>query len=94
MGDTTNNAVAPIAAGPVVASPVDTRSPYYVHPSDHPGLHFVTQPLTENGDNFFAGAVAFSPLSSPKTSLDLSMARFRCLLQTMLISKLGFNAMH
>ena len=28
-------------------------SPYYLHPSYHPGLIFVTHPLSENGDNYF-----------------------------------------
>ncbi|KAK3034320.1 hypothetical protein RJ639_032660 [Escallonia herrerae] len=32
---------------------IDTKSPFYLHPSDHPGLIFVTQPLSENGENYF-----------------------------------------
>ncbi|KAK3007090.1 hypothetical protein RJ639_016141 [Escallonia herrerae] len=32
---------------------IDTKSPFYLHPSDHPGLIFVTQPLSENGKNYF-----------------------------------------
>ncbi|KAK3015420.1 hypothetical protein RJ639_007492 [Escallonia herrerae] len=37
-----------------IAKPtIDTSSPYYLHPSDHPGLIFVTHPLSESGDNYF-----------------------------------------
>lgn len=32
---------------------IDTNSPYYLHHSDHPGLIFVTHPLSENGENYF-----------------------------------------
>ncbi|KAK2988480.1 hypothetical protein RJ640_003759 [Escallonia rubra] len=32
---------------------IDTKSLFYLHPSDHPGLIFVTQPLSENGENYF-----------------------------------------
>ncbi|KAK2965994.1 hypothetical protein RJ640_012349 [Escallonia rubra] len=32
---------------------IDTKSPFYLHPSDHPGLIFVTQSLSENGENYF-----------------------------------------
>ncbi|KAK3010177.1 hypothetical protein RJ639_010762 [Escallonia herrerae] len=32
---------------------IDTKSPFYLHPSDHPVLIFVTQPLSENGENYF-----------------------------------------
>ncbi|KAJ7950833.1 UBN2_3 domain-containing protein [Quillaja saponaria] len=28
-------------------------SPYYLHPSDHPGLVFIMHPLAENGENYF-----------------------------------------
>ncbi|KAJ8765434.1 hypothetical protein K2173_013192 [Erythroxylum novogranatense] len=32
---------------------IDTKSPFYLHPSDHPGLVFVTQTLRENGENYY-----------------------------------------
>ncbi|XP_060195432.1 uncharacterized protein LOC132624710 [Lycium barbarum] len=32
---------------------VADASPYSLHPSDHPGLIFVTDPLSENGENYF-----------------------------------------
>ncbi|KAK2988883.1 hypothetical protein RJ640_000243 [Escallonia rubra] len=32
---------------------IDTKSPFYLHLSDHPGLIFVTQSLSENGENYF-----------------------------------------
>ncbi|KAK3034764.1 hypothetical protein RJ639_032277 [Escallonia herrerae] len=38
---------------------VDTTSPYYLHPSDHPSLIFVTQPLSESGDNYFTWRRSF-----------------------------------
>ena len=28
-------------------------SPYYLHPSDHPSLIFVTHPLGEDGNSYF-----------------------------------------
>ncbi|KAK3031475.1 hypothetical protein RJ639_035510 [Escallonia herrerae] len=43
--------LAPIANVQNIA--IDTKSPFYLHPSDHPGLIFVTQPLSENGENYF-----------------------------------------
>ncbi|KAK2998186.1 hypothetical protein RJ639_014191 [Escallonia herrerae] len=38
---------------------VDTTSPYYLHPCDHPGLIFVTHPLSERGDNYFTWRRSF-----------------------------------
>ena len=38
---------------------VDTNSPYHLHPSDHPGLIFVTHPFSENGENYFTWSLAF-----------------------------------
>ncbi|KAK3016455.1 hypothetical protein RJ639_007810 [Escallonia herrerae] len=32
---------------------INTKSPFYLHLSDHPGLIFVTQPLSENRENYF-----------------------------------------
>ncbi|KAK3038370.1 hypothetical protein RJ639_030270 [Escallonia herrerae] len=43
--------LAPVANVQNIA--IDTKSPFYLHPSDHPGLIFVTQPLSENGENYF-----------------------------------------
>ncbi|KAK3001019.1 hypothetical protein RJ639_020679 [Escallonia herrerae] len=43
--------LAPVANVQNIA--IDTKSPFYLHPSDHPGLIFVTQPLSENGENHF-----------------------------------------
>ncbi|KAK3033582.1 hypothetical protein RJ639_032430 [Escallonia herrerae] len=43
--------LAPIANVQNIA--IDTKSPFYLHPSDYPGLIFVTQPLSENGENYF-----------------------------------------
>ncbi|KAK2996942.1 hypothetical protein RJ639_024876 [Escallonia herrerae] len=46
-----------VGMGNVVASygkKIEVDSPYYLHPSDHPGLVFVTHPLTENGENYFS----------------------------------------
>ncbi|KAK2984094.1 hypothetical protein RJ640_017713 [Escallonia rubra] len=45
-----------LAMGNIVAGygkAIEVNSPYYLHPSDHPGLVFVTPPLTENGENYF-----------------------------------------
>ncbi|KAK3009588.1 hypothetical protein RJ639_014724 [Escallonia herrerae] len=45
-----------VGMGNVVAGygkAIEVDSPYYLHPSDHPGLVFVTHPLTENGENYF-----------------------------------------
>ncbi|KAK3030702.1 hypothetical protein RJ639_034878 [Escallonia herrerae] len=45
-----------VSMGNVVADygkAVEVDSPYYLHPSDHLGLVFVTHPLTENGENYF-----------------------------------------
>ncbi|KAK3021248.1 hypothetical protein RJ639_047520 [Escallonia herrerae] len=45
-----------VSMGNVVAGygkAIEVDSPYYLHPSDHPGLVFVTHPLTENGENYF-----------------------------------------
>ncbi|KAK3034294.1 hypothetical protein RJ639_034098 [Escallonia herrerae] len=43
--------LAPVANVQNIA--IDTKSPFYLHPSDHPGLIFVTQPLSKNGENYF-----------------------------------------
>ncbi|KAK3023952.1 hypothetical protein RJ639_044715 [Escallonia herrerae] len=43
--------LAPVANVQNIA--IDTKSPFYLHPSDHPGLIFVTQLLSENGENYF-----------------------------------------
>ncbi|KAK3027227.1 hypothetical protein RJ639_041645 [Escallonia herrerae] len=43
--------LAPVANVQNIA--IDTKSPFYLHPSDHPGLIFVIQPLSENGENYF-----------------------------------------
>ncbi|KAK2979253.1 hypothetical protein RJ640_001643 [Escallonia rubra] len=43
--------LAPVANVQNIA--IDTKSTFYLHPSDHPGLVFVTQPLSENGENYF-----------------------------------------
>ncbi|KAK3034841.1 hypothetical protein RJ639_032296 [Escallonia herrerae] len=43
--------LAPVANVQNIA--IDTKYPLYLHPSDHPGLIFVTQPLSENGENYF-----------------------------------------
>ncbi|KAK3042700.1 hypothetical protein RJ639_000758 [Escallonia herrerae] len=43
--------LAPVANVQNIA--IDTKSPFYLHPSDHPGLIFITQPLSENGENYF-----------------------------------------
>ena len=37
----------------ITKTTIDTSSSYYLHPSDHPGLIFVTHPLSENRDNYF-----------------------------------------
>ncbi|KAK2985868.1 hypothetical protein RJ640_009938 [Escallonia rubra] len=45
-----------VGMGNVVAGfgkAIEVDSPYYLHPFDHPGLVFVTHPLTENGENYF-----------------------------------------
>ncbi|KAK3027783.1 hypothetical protein RJ639_042228 [Escallonia herrerae] len=45
-----------VGMGNVVAGcgkAIEVDSPYYLHPSNHPGLVFVTHPLTENGENYF-----------------------------------------
>ncbi|KAK3028932.1 hypothetical protein RJ639_039530 [Escallonia herrerae] len=46
-----HGSLAPVANVQNIA--IDTKSPFYLHPSDHPGLIFVTQPLSENGENYF-----------------------------------------
>ncbi|WRX18122.1 Retrotransposon Copia-like [Theobroma cacao] len=38
---------------------IDTKSPYFLHSSDHPGLTFVTHPLNENGENYFTWRRSF-----------------------------------
>ncbi|WRX26115.1 Retrotransposon Copia-like [Theobroma cacao] len=38
---------------------VDINSPYHLHPSDHPGLVFVTHSLSENGKNYFTWRCSF-----------------------------------
>ncbi|KAK3008684.1 hypothetical protein RJ639_014976 [Escallonia herrerae] len=38
---------------------IDITSLYYLHPSDHPGLIFVTHPLSESGDNYFTWRRSF-----------------------------------
>ncbi|EOY05030.1 Cysteine-rich RLK (RECEPTOR-like protein kinase) 8 [Theobroma cacao] len=38
---------------------IDTKSPYFLHSSDHPGLIFVTHPLNENGENYFTWRRSF-----------------------------------
>ncbi|KAK3029712.1 hypothetical protein RJ639_039121 [Escallonia herrerae] len=43
--------LAPVANVQNIA--IDTKYPFYLHLSDHPGLIFVTQPLSENGENYF-----------------------------------------
>ncbi|KAK3003894.1 hypothetical protein RJ639_020228 [Escallonia herrerae] len=43
--------LAPVANVQNIA--IDTKSPFYLHPFDHPCLIFVTQPLSENGENYF-----------------------------------------
>ncbi|KAK2992798.1 hypothetical protein RJ640_009095 [Escallonia rubra] len=45
-----------VSMGNVVAGynkAIEVDSPYYLHPSDNPGLVFVTHPMTENGENYF-----------------------------------------
>ncbi|KAH0685526.1 hypothetical protein KY290_017009 [Solanum tuberosum] len=37
---------------------VADASPYSLHPSDHPGLIFVTNPLSENGENYFTWSMS------------------------------------
>ncbi|KAK3036281.1 hypothetical protein RJ639_031253 [Escallonia herrerae] len=43
----------------IAKTTIDTSSPYYLHPLDHPGLIFVTHPLSENGDNYFTWRRSF-----------------------------------
>ncbi|KAK3001165.1 hypothetical protein RJ639_021761 [Escallonia herrerae] len=43
--------LAPIANVQNIA--INTKSPFNLHSSDHPSLIFVTQPLSENGENYF-----------------------------------------
>ncbi|KAK3011859.1 hypothetical protein RJ639_012113 [Escallonia herrerae] len=43
----------------IAKTTIDTSSPYYLYPSDHPGLIFVTHPLSENGDNYFTWRRSF-----------------------------------
>ncbi|KAJ0105728.1 hypothetical protein Patl1_18391 [Pistacia atlantica] len=38
---------------------VNYISPYYLHPFDHPGLIFVTNPLSESGDHYFTWRRSF-----------------------------------
>lgn len=38
---------------------IDTKSPYFLHSSYHPGLTFVTHPLNENGENYFTWRRSF-----------------------------------
>ncbi|KAK3040215.1 hypothetical protein RJ639_028927 [Escallonia herrerae] len=45
-----------VGMGNVVAGhgkTIEVDSPYYLHPSDHPGLVFVPHPLIENGESYF-----------------------------------------
>lgn len=41
------------------SSSIDPKSPFYLHPSDHPGLVFVTHPLSDEGENYFVWKKAF-----------------------------------
>ncbi|KAK3042362.1 hypothetical protein RJ639_002408 [Escallonia herrerae] len=50
-GSYVHEGLAPVANVQNVA--IDTRSPFYLNPSDHPGLIFVTQPLGQMGENYF-----------------------------------------
>ncbi|KAK3028077.1 hypothetical protein RJ639_039368 [Escallonia herrerae] len=43
----------------IAKTTIDTSSPYYLHPLDHPDLIFVTHPLSENGDNYFTWSRSF-----------------------------------
>ncbi|KAK3023555.1 hypothetical protein RJ639_044640 [Escallonia herrerae] len=43
----------------IAKTTIDTSSPYYLHPSNHPSLIFVTHPLSENGDNYFTWRRSF-----------------------------------
>ncbi|KAK3011578.1 hypothetical protein RJ639_012224 [Escallonia herrerae] len=47
----THEGLAPVANVQNIA--IDTKSSFYLHPSDHPGLVIITQPLSENGENYF-----------------------------------------
>ncbi|KAL3535440.1 hypothetical protein ACH5RR_003901 [Cinchona calisaya] len=43
----------------LITSVISTTSPYYLHPSDHPSLIFVTTLLSESGDNYFTWRFSF-----------------------------------
>ncbi|KAK2966571.1 hypothetical protein RJ640_009343 [Escallonia rubra] len=55
----------------IAKTTIDTSSPYYLHPSDHPGLIFVTHPLSENGDNYFTWRHSFLNASHSKNEADV-----------------------